>query len=97
LHEPTAVILRFNGDPDELAERFDIARQLWIEAQAGDYARPIFHASCKTKNGIVVVTAWPTNEAHKAFGRAMRPHLEAAGLPRPDSHEHLRIDTLGWT
>jgi hypothetical protein len=89
------VILRFNGDPGDLAQRFETARQLWIEAQE-DYVRPIFYARCTTKNGIVVVTAWPTKEAHKAFGPAMRPHLETAGSPRPDSHEHLRIDTLGW-
>jgi hypothetical protein len=30
------------------------------------------------------------------FRRALRPHLEAVGIGRPDVHEHLRIDQLGW-
>jgi hypothetical protein len=35
--DPVAVIIRFNGDPDELFERFERARRLWIDAQDGDY------------------------------------------------------------
>lgn len=53
-----AVIVRFNGDPDDLIERFERARQLWIEAQGGDYQRPAFYASCKTDDGIAVIDGW---------------------------------------
>ena len=97
MSEPTAVILRFDGDPDDLMERYEHARQEWIDAHHGDYTAPIFYAACKSKQGIVIVTAWPTNEAHKAFGRSLRTHLEAVGIGRPDVHEHLRIEQLGWT
>jgi hypothetical protein len=97
LSDPTAVILRFEGNPDDLIERFEKARQLWIDAREDDYSPPAFYAACKTKAGIVIVTGWPTDEAHKAFGRDMRPHLEAVGMGRPDGHEHLRIEKLGWT
>jgi hypothetical protein len=34
---PIAVIVRFNGDPDELFERFERARRLWSESQDDDY------------------------------------------------------------
>jgi hypothetical protein len=29
---PITVIIRFSGDPDELIERFERARLMWIEA-----------------------------------------------------------------
>ena len=37
---PIAVIIRFKGAPDDLLERFERARRLWIEAQGGSYERP---------------------------------------------------------
>jgi hypothetical protein len=37
---PIAVIIRFSGDPGDLLERFERARQTWIDAQEGDYERP---------------------------------------------------------
>ncbi len=96
MSDPTAVILRFNGDPDDLLERYEQARQRWIDAQDDDHTPPTFYAACKTENGIAIVTGWPTTEAHKAFSRALRPHLEAVGIGRPDGHEHLRIHKVGW-
>ena len=35
--DPIAVIIRFSGEPDDLLERFEQARRLWIEAQDADY------------------------------------------------------------
>jgi hypothetical protein len=96
LADPTAMILRFTGDPDDLLERFERARQRWIEAQGGGDSPPAFYAACTTKDGIVILSGWQTDAAHKAFARRMRPHLEAVGMGRPDHHEHLRIDKLGW-
>jgi hypothetical protein len=91
------VILRFKGDdPDDLLERFERARQLWIEAQDDHYVAPAFYAACKTETGIVILAGWQTDAAHKAFGPRMRPHLEAVGIGSPDHHEHLRIEKLGW-
>jgi hypothetical protein len=59
--DPVAVIIRFNGDPDKLFERFERARRLWIDAQDGEYDPPAFYAACKTDEGIVVVTGWETD------------------------------------
>jgi hypothetical protein len=94
--DPIAVIVRFNGDPDALFERFERARRLWVEAQAGDYTPPAFYAASKTGDGIVIVVGWQTDAAHKAFGRSMTPHLEVVGMGPPDHHEHLPIQRLGW-
>jgi hypothetical protein len=94
--DPIAVIIRFNGDPDVLLERFERARRLWIEAQDGEYRRPTFYAACRTDEGIAIVNGWESDAAHRAFAHQMRPHLEAVGMGRPDRHEHLRIERLGW-
>jgi hypothetical protein len=61
--DPIAAIIRFSGDPDDLFERFERARRLWIEAQDGDYSRPAFYAACKTDEGIVIVNGWETDAA----------------------------------
>jgi hypothetical protein len=94
--DPIAMIIRFNGDPDDLFERFETARRLWIEAQNGEYRRPIFYAACKTHDGIAIINGWESEADHQAFGRRMGPHLHAAGIGHPDQHEHLAIEKLGW-
>jgi len=96
MSDPVASIVRFNGDPDDLFERFERARRRWIEAQDDDYNRPALFAVCKAEEGIVLVTGWETEEDHRAFGERMGPHLQAVGMGRPDGHEHLRIARLGW-
>ena len=96
MSDPIASIIRFNGDPDDLVERFDRARRLWIDAQDDDYERPSFYAVGKTDDGIVLITGWDSVAGHQAFGRRMGPHLEATGLAKPDGHEHVRIARLGW-
>jgi hypothetical protein len=94
--DPIAVVLRFNGEADDLFERFERARRLWIEAQDADHTPPAFYAACKTDDGIVIVTGWQTDAAHKAFGRTMSSCLELVGMGPPDHHEHLAIQRLGW-
>ncbi len=94
--DPIAVIIRFNGDPDDLLERFERARRLWIDEQDGDYERPVFYAACRTSDGIAIVNAWETAAAHRAFGQGIGPHVEAAGMRRPDHIERLRIKRLAW-
>jgi hypothetical protein len=93
---PIAVLIRFRGDPDELAERFEKARQMWIEAQDGDYERPAFFATCRRKDGILVLTGWESAVGHRAFGEGIGPHIHAVELPAPEEIEHMRIETLGW-
>lgn len=93
---PIAVIIRFSGDPDDLLERFERARRMWIEAQVGGYERPAFYAACRTDEGIAIVTAWESAIAHRAFGQGLHPHIEAVGLPAPDRIERMRIAKLAW-
>jgi hypothetical protein len=84
--DPIAVIIRFSGDRDDLLERFERARQMWIDAQDPDYERPIFYAAGKTADGIAVVNVWENAVAHRAFGQGLHPHIHAVGLdlsPRP--------------
>jgi heme-degrading monooxygenase HmoA len=94
--DPIAVIIRFNGDPDELLERFERARQMWADAQGGDYERPVFYAACKTDEGVAIVSGWQTAVAHRAFGQGLHPHIDAAGVGKPERIERMRIEKLGW-
>jgi len=94
--DPIAVVIRFSGDPDDLFERFERARRMWIEAQDGDYERPIFYAACKTDEGIAVVNVWQTAAAHRAFGERMHRHIDAVGMSAPDQIERMQIKRLGW-
>jgi hypothetical protein len=94
--DPIAVIIRFSGDPDDLLERFDRVRQKWIEAQEGDYERPIFYAACKADEGIAIVSGWQTAVAHRAFGEELHAHIDTVGMGTPDQIERMRIGKLGW-
>jgi hypothetical protein len=94
--DPIAVIIRFSGDPDDLLERFERARQMWIEGQDGDYERPAFYAACRTADGIAIVSGWQTAVAHRGFGQRLHPHIEAMGMGTPDQIERMQIARLGW-
>lgn len=96
MSNPIAVILRFKGDPDDLLGRFEQALKSWTESHDDGYNPPTFFAICRAKAGIVLVTGWATEEDHKAFRRQMMPHLQTAGIGRPEAHEHLEIARLGW-
>lgn len=94
--DPIAVTIRFSGDPDDLIERFERARRRWIEAQDDSYERPNFYATCRTTDGIAVISAWRSAVAHRAFGEGMHSHLDAVGMKAPDQIERMRITKLGW-
>jgi hypothetical protein len=94
--DPIAVTIRFSGDPDDLLERFERARQLWIEAQNGEYERPLFYAACEADDGIAVVNCWKTAVAHRAFGQGIHPHIDAVGMGAPHQIERMRAKKLGW-
>jgi hypothetical protein len=93
---PIAVIIRFSGDPDDLLERFERARQMWIQAQGEEYEGPAFHAACRTDEGIAIVNVWQDAAAHGAFGQGLHAHIDAVGMDAPDRIERLRIEKLGW-
>lgn len=94
--DPIAVTIRFSGDPEDLLERFERARQMWIEAQEDEYERPIFYAACRTDEGIAIVNVWENAPAHRAFGQGLHAHVDAVGLGPPDQIERMRIVKLGW-
>jgi hypothetical protein len=94
--DPIAVTIRFTGDPDDLLERFERARRMWIEAQGGNYERPVFYAACKTDEGIAIFSCWGSAIAHRAFGQGLHPHINAVGMGPPDQIERMRIDKLAW-
>jgi hypothetical protein len=90
------VIIRFTGDPGDLADRVERARQLWIEAQQADYERPTFYAVCRSGDGIAIVSCWDSASAHRAFGQGLHTHIEAAGLGMPEQIERMRVVRVGW-
>jgi hypothetical protein len=95
--DPIAVIVRFNGDADDLFEGFEKARQLWMAArQESGYNAPNFYAVAKTEDGIVLVDCFDTDADHLAFGENMGEYLEAVGMPGPYHLEHLEVSKLGW-
>ena len=93
---PLAVIIRFKGDSDDLTARFERARQLWIAARDGAYERPAFYASCRTEDGIAIVSAWETAVAHRAFGQGLHRHIDAVGMSAPDRIERFPIEKIDW-
>jgi hypothetical protein len=94
--DPITVTIRFSGDPDDLLRRLERARRMWIEAQEGDYARPVFYAARRADEGIAIVSGWETAVAHRAFGQGLHTHIDAVGLGMPDQIERMRIEKLGW-
>lgn len=94
--DPIVVIIRFNGDPDELLKKFEQARRSWIADQQPDYERPLFYATCRTDEGIAVVSGWETATAHRAFGQGLHPHIHSVGIGPPDQIERLWVKDLGW-
>src|SRR5919106_3743357 len=94
--DPITVIIRFNGDPDDLLERFERVRRRWIEAQDREYERPVFYAACRTDVGIAIVSGWETAVAHRAFGQQLHPYIDAVGMDAPDQIERMWIEKLGW-
>jgi hypothetical protein len=94
--DPLAVIIRFRGDPEDLLERYERARQRWADAVGDDYERPVFYAACRTDDGIAIVTGWQSAPAHRVFGQLLHPHIDAVGLSPPDQIERMRIAKLGW-
>ena len=94
--DPLAVIIRFDGDSDDLLGRFERVRQSWTKAQGAGYERPSFYAGCRTNEGIAIVTAWESAVAHRAFGQGLHAYIDAHGMRHPDRIERLRVAKLGW-
>ena len=78
-----ASIWKFDGDPDELARRYDAL----VAEMPGDQF--IAHLCLRADDGIVMVDTCPTRQAFEAFSTGDEFHsaLRRHGLPEPS---HLR-------
>lgn len=85
-----AVIIRFTGDPDDLLERLERTRRLWIDDQEPDYERPAFYAACKTDDGIAIVSLGERDRAPGVRSGITRPHR--GGRPRPTRSHRADAD-----
>lgn len=78
------VIVRWHGDPDELANQYDEVN----EHIGVDRAVPeglILHWSAKTDDGFVAVDHWTSRAAFDVFAQTkLGPASETLGLPMPD-------------
>lgn len=90
-----AMILRFEGDPDDLLQRYQTARGRWLETRDPDCDPPTLHAILRAKDAIVIINGCANSEQAHQFGRAMGACMKQAGL-RPAGHERFRIEKLGW-
>jgi hypothetical protein len=74
-----ASIWKFNGDPDELARRYDA---LTAELPTDQF---IAHLCLKAPDGLVLVDTCPTREAFEAFatGEAFHDALRRHDMPDP--------------
>ena len=90
-----AMMIRFNGDPDELLRRYLSARDHWLETRDPGCNPPMLHAVLSGENGIVVINGFPDVQQAHMFGRSMGACMKQAGL-RPAGHERSRIEKLQW-
>ena len=81
---PVVSMMRFNGDPDELAKAFDqmgpVTEQL--AAKHGGLANIV----ARDDEGILVINLWATEEGRHAMAQepAILEALRSSGLPQPD-------------
>jgi hypothetical protein len=82
-----ASIATITGDPAGLLARYDAM----LADESLDDIR--LHLCLRTDDGIVVVDACPTREAHDAFygGGEFNAMLARHGLPEPDSREDFPV------
>ena len=82
MSKPLAAIIRFNGDPDDLAERFERARELWIEAEGPDH-EPLVFCSAGTSGPRLmrcgVVERSSRDDCHAGARTPAPPVRRAAG------------------
>jgi hypothetical protein len=92
-----AVIIRFPGDPKELARKYAAGIRQFREAHPEIHPAAIFLGqSDQTPDGLTVVVLWPEGVSHEILGHHLLKALGNLGLPRPSSADHLAIGAVGW-
>jgi hypothetical protein len=90
-----ATIVRFPGDPKQLAPRYAEGLRQFREAHPTLRPESIFlGTSDLTPNQLVVVLLWPEGIGHEKIGGFLLPRLKELGLERPQV-EHLVIGGAG--
>jgi hypothetical protein len=91
-----ASIVRFPGNPKELAPRYAEGLRQFGEAHPGLRPDVIFLGqSDATPNRLVVVLLWPEGISHETIGGFLLPRLKDLGLERPEV-EHLAVERAGF-
>jgi hypothetical protein len=88
-----ALIAHFNGDPDDLTQRFQNAATRYDEM--ADAPEPETALLLRNKDGIAVVLVWPDGASLQPFRAFLLGAVADLGLPHPRV-EHLRASALTW-
>jgi hypothetical protein len=90
-----AVLIHFEGEPDELLERFERARRRGVEAQEDSYDAPAFYAACSGTTASSCVTRrrggyrWLETEGSSSPRRASSIRRGTGSSPRPQNERAL--------
>ena len=82
------VTIRFDGDADELFEKWQHTVELWEEEF--EARGPATVVAKGERGGLFIVNVFPDEEAHTYFGRNLGGPMAAVGLSGPQL-EHLDV------
>lgn len=88
-----ALIAHFDGDPEDLARRFQMATSRY--GDTSDAPIPAAALLLRNKTGIAVVLVWPEGSSLSPFQTFLRGAIDELGLPHPRT-EHFRADAITW-
>jgi hypothetical protein len=82
------VTIRFDGDADDLFDKWERAVRLWEEEF--ETRSPATVVAKGEHGGLFIVNLFPSDDAHTHFGRNIGGPMEAVGLSNPQL-EHLDV------
>jgi hypothetical protein len=92
-----AVIVRFPGDPEQLARAYSEGIRRFRTANPTIRPDACFLGhSDRTTDALVVVLLWPEGTSHEVLGKFLVERLGELGLPRPDQVDHVAVGAAGW-
>ena len=92
-----AVILRFPGDPTDLAKRYGEGLRRFAAKGATVRPETVFVGRDeRDANMLVVVLLWPKDIDHEILSRHFLGSLTELGLPRPAKVDHVQVEAVGW-
>ena len=88
-----AVLVHFDGDPDDLARRIHAAASRYNDIP--NAPEPTTALLLRNKTGITAVFVWPEGASLAPFQTSLREAIGELGLPHPRT-EHLRAEAITW-